>query len=146
MGISPHGHQTWGPTLPPPLSTLDIRHRDLPLLLTSGYHHWRPFKTCILEDLNSPPPHSLVLESSGGHRNRFRWKVGGTHPTGMLSCPLLSRADRRPTLGFELFKPLAHCERTLEVYLPHRQRIAGDMSVTRQNTDIAQDQQALDLP
>ena len=30
------------------------------------------------------PP--LVLTTSGNHQNRYDWLVGGTHPTGMLSC------------------------------------------------------------
>ena len=33
------------------------------------------------------PP--LLLTPSGGHQNTHGWQVGGTHPTGMLSCYML---------------------------------------------------------
>ena len=54
-------------------------------LQTSGGHHWRPVKTCSLEDLPPPP---FILTSSGGYQNTYGWQAGGTHPTGMLSCLL----------------------------------------------------------
>ena len=37
---------------------------------------------------NSPPPPRIdfLLVTSGGHQSTYSWQVGGTHPTGMLSC------------------------------------------------------------
>ena len=35
----------------------------LPLLMTSGGHHWRPVQTCSLQD--PPPTHTLMLTSGG---------------------------------------------------------------------------------
>ena len=32
------------------------------------------------------PIRPLLLAPSGGHQNMYGWQVGGTHPTGMLSC------------------------------------------------------------
>ena len=49
--------------------------------VTTGGKDWRPVQTCSLEDL----PHPLVL-TSDGYWSTYSWKVGGTHPTGMLSC------------------------------------------------------------
>ena len=42
------------------------------------------FPTCSLED---PTPSPLVLTSGG--RSSYGWQVGGTHPTGILSCYML---------------------------------------------------------
>ena len=34
-----------------------------------------------------PPPRiDSLLVTSGGHQSTYSWQVGGTHPTGMLSC------------------------------------------------------------
>ena len=67
------GHGT--PNIP------EMRRIPIPLLLTSGGHHWIPVQTCSLED---PPP--LLLTSRDGHRNTYGWQVGCTHPTLMLPC------------------------------------------------------------
>ena len=44
-----------------------------------------------------PPPrpgtwntHAPILTPSGSHHNTNIWQVGGTHPTGMFSCWILS--------------------------------------------------------
>ena len=48
-------HDALGHGKPPPHpTTTDTRHGNL-LLLTSGGHHWRPFRTCSLEDLPPSP-------------------------------------------------------------------------------------------
>ena len=39
----------------------DIRPGDLPTSLTSGGNHWRHVQTCLLEDLNPPPPYTNIL-------------------------------------------------------------------------------------
>ena len=39
-------------------------NQPLPLLLTSGDHHWKNFQTCSFQDQLPPPPH-LVLRPSG---------------------------------------------------------------------------------
>ena len=44
----------------------------IPLLLTSGGHHWKPVQTYSLEEI----PHPL----------QYGWQAGGTHPTRMFSC------------------------------------------------------------
>ena len=36
-----------------------------------------------LVHLRTPPPPVLT---SGGHRSKYGFQAGGTHPTGMLSC------------------------------------------------------------
>ena len=68
-------------------------------LLTSGGHHWRLVQTCLLEDLTPSPPRKppLALTSSGGHRNTYRWKAGGTHPTVGDYCAVHRLYS--PTLG-----------------------------------------------
>ena len=32
----------------------------------------------------------MVLTPSGGHRNTYGWQAGGTHPTEMLSCFIIT--------------------------------------------------------
>ena len=81
---SPLGHQTWDPSLwfccSPLLQTsdleplgppLDIRPRTHPLLLTSGGKHWRPVKTCSLED--TPRGWHLVVVTET--RTVCKWAV-----------------------------------------------------------------------
>ena len=57
-----------------------------PLLLTSGWNHWRPVQFKLVHLRTYPPP---VLTPCGGQRNPYSWKVGSTHPTGMLSCLMM---------------------------------------------------------
>ena len=38
-----------------------------------------------LVHMRTYPPPQLVLTSSGGYRNMYRWQAGGTHPSGILS-------------------------------------------------------------
>ena len=52
-----------------------------PLLVTPGGDHLRSIQIWSLEDLLP-----VVLKSSGCHQNTYVWQVGGTYPTGMLSC------------------------------------------------------------
>ena len=74
-------HWDMGPTPPPPQDSRHVAYPSLPLLLTSGGHHWRSVQTCSLVHL-PPPPSPPLLTSSDGHP----WQAGGKHPTGMHSC------------------------------------------------------------
>ena len=63
--------------------TLDITVQA-PLLVTSGDHHWRPIQTCSLQD---PSPTGTDIWWLLKHV--LSVQVGGTHPTGMLSCLMM---------------------------------------------------------
>ena len=73
---------------PPPDMGMPLALVLGPLLVTSGGHHWRPVQTCSFED--TPPP---VL-TSDGQQSTYGWKLGGTHPTGILSCYHLNLPTR----------------------------------------------------
>ena len=63
------GHMVGSPLRYPTPPPIPCPRDTLPLLLTSGGHHWRPvLQTCSLEALPPPPP---VLTYSGGHRSRW---------------------------------------------------------------------------
>ena len=67
-------------TLPP--CPLDARHRP-PLPATDMW--LSSLETCC--NLFTWTTYTtMVLTSSGGHRNMYGWQVGSTHPDGMLSC------------------------------------------------------------
>ena len=36
----------------------------------------------------------MVLTLSGGHRNTYGWQAGGTHPTEMLSCFIITAPNK----------------------------------------------------
>ena len=52
----------------------------VPMLLTSGSHHWKPIQPCSLDD---PIPPLLLTPS--GHWSTYGWQAGGTHPTGCFT-------------------------------------------------------------
>ena len=60
--LPPTRHGTWVPT-------------RLPLLPTSGGHHWRPVQTCSLWG-HTPPPPPVVLTPSSGLRNMYGCQAG----------------------------------------------------------------------
>ena len=83
--LSPPGIRPWD--LPLPLPTSDLGTYPYP-------HCWHLvvitrnlFKLVYLRTYPTPQP---ALISSGGHWNTYGWQVGGTRPTGMLSCSLCS--------------------------------------------------------
>ena len=51
----------------------------IPLLGTSGGHHWRPVQTWSLEALPAHCYRHLVVATYG-------WQAGAMHPSGMRSC------------------------------------------------------------
>ena len=75
--------------VPPPPCPLDMGTGYLPHYPLATDIWWSSLETCSiqtcsLEDLPLP-----VLTPCGGQRNPYSWKVGGTHPTGMLSCLMM---------------------------------------------------------
>ena len=53
---------------------------------------WSSLETCSNLFTRGSYPTAPVLTSSGGHT--YGWQVGGTHPTGMLSCVILCSKSR----------------------------------------------------
>ena len=76
--IAPLPSPIYGTWLPTPLS-----------LPTATDIWWSILETCSLVHLRTHLPTHLILRPSGGHQNTYGLQVGGTHPTGMLSCFLI---------------------------------------------------------